>query len=160
MIKKLFITSFIMLAAFGLQAQSDLYSKLSAFISNQTKESSNDRLIAINVWSVNDNNSRKLNAEFEEVYKTFEYAKLKGGGHGIIVMDINFENDNVNADITLQKDGIKKLIKVSADNTEIVNHLKGKSAGYNIVFDCKGNLLYENLAPGTVFNSIQKLITR
>lgn len=160
MIKKLFITAFIMLVAVSVQAQGDLYNKLSTFISNQTKESTSDRLIAINVWSVNDNNSRKLNAEFEEVYKTFEYAKLKGGVHGIIVMDINFENDVVNADITLQKDGIKKLIKVSADNTEIVNHLKGKPAGYNVVFDCKGNLIYENLNPGTVFNSIQKLITR
>lgn len=160
MIKKLFITVFAMLVVVSVQAQGDLYNKLSTFISNQTKESTNDRLIAINVWSVNDNNSRKLNAEFEEVYKTFEYAKLKGGVHGIIVMDINFENDVVNADITLQKDGIKKLIKVSADNTEIVNHLKGKPAGYNVVFDCKGNLIYENLNPGTVFNSIQKLITR
>ena len=141
-------------------AQSDLYTKLSSFISNQTKESTTNRLIAINVWSVNDNNSRKLNTEFEEVYKTFEYAKLKGGVQGIIIMDINFENDVVNADITLQKDGIKKLIKVSVDNTEIVNHLKGKPAGYNVVFDCKGNLIYENLAPGNVFNSIQKLITR
>jgi len=160
MIKKLFIIVFTMLFAMSVKAQSDLYNKLSTFISNQTKESTSNRLIAINVWSVNDNNSRKLNAEFEEVYKTFEYAKLKGGVQGIIVMDINFENDVVNADITLQKDGIKKLIKVSAENTEIVNHLKGKSAGYNVVFDCKGNLIYENLNPGTVFNSIQKLITR
>lgn len=160
MIKKVSLIIAVMIISLVSNAQSDLYTKLSSFISNQTKESTTNRLIAINVWSVNDNNSRKLNTEFEEVYKTFEYAKLKGGVQGIIIMDINFENDVVNADITLQKDGIKKLIKVSVDNTEIVNHLKGKPAGYNVVFDCKGNLIYENLAPGNVFNSIQKLITR
>lgn len=160
MIKKVSLIFVVMIVSLVSNAQSDLYTKLSSFISNQTKESTTNRLIAINVWSVNDNNSRKLNTEFEEVYKTFEYAKLKGGVQGIIIMDINFENDVVNADITLQKDGIKKLIKVSADNTEIVNLLKGKSAGYNVVFDCKGNLVYENLASGSVFNSIQKLITR
>lgn len=143
-----------------LSAQSDLYTKLNSFVSNQTKEKLENRLIAVNVWSVNDKDSRDMNVEFEQAYKTFEYAKLKGGNKGIIVLNVNLDNDVVNADITLQKDGITKLIKVSNTNTEIINAIKGKSPGYNIVFDNAGNLVYENLQKGTVFTNIQKLITR
>ena len=90
----------------------------------------------------------------------FEYAKLKGGNKGIIVLNVNLDNDVVNADITLQKDGITKLLKVSNTNTDIINAFKGKGPGYNIVFDNAGNLVYENLQKGAVFTNIQKLITR
>lgn len=158
--KVFFLLSFFLSAFSFLNAQSDLYSKLSGFVSNQTKEKTEGRLIAINLWSVNDKMSREINQEFEETYKTFEYAKLKGGNKGIIVLNINLDNDVVNADITLKKDGISKLIKVSNENTELINSLKGKSPGYNIVFDDKGNLVYENLIQGSVFSSVQKLITR
>lgn len=159
--KKHFINFFLLLfLSFVGSAQTDLYNKLSSFISNQTKEKIDSRLIAVNLWSVNDKSSRELNQEFEEAYKTFEYAKLKGGNKGIIVLNINLDNDVVNADITLKKDGITKLMKVSNDNTEIINAFKGKNPGYNIVFDDKGNLVYENLIQGSVFTSIQKLITR
>lgn len=154
------ITLLFFLAVTGFNAQNDLYSKLNSFVANQTKEVLENRLIAVNIWSVNDKNSRELNIEFEEAYKTFEYAKLKGGNRGIIVLNVNLDSDPVNADITLQKDGVTKLIKVPSVNTEIINSLKGKNAGYNIVFDNKGNLVYENLLQGTVFTNIQKLITR
>lgn len=152
--------AFVLMTAFASKAQTDLYSKLTSFISNQTKEKIENRLIAIHVWSVNDQASRKVNDEFDETYHAFEYAKLKGGNKGIIVLDINFENDVVNADITLQKDGISKSIKVPSENSEIVAALKGKQAGYNVVYDNKGNIVYENLTQGTVFSSIQKLIIR
>jgi len=157
--RKLFVL-LLFFAVSSFNAQSDLYNKLNSFIANQTKEVLENRLIAVNVWSVNDKESRDLNKEFEEAYKTFEYAKLKGGHKGIVVLNVNLDSDHVNADITLQKDGITKLIKVSATNTEIINAMKGKNAGYNIVFDNKGNLVYENLQQGTVFTNIQKLITR
>lgn len=157
---RLFYTFSVLLLFSGLKSQSDLYSKLNSFVSNQTKEKVENRLIAVNIWSVNDKSSRDLNIEFEEAYKTFEYAKLKGGNKGIIVLNVNLDSDPINADITLQKDGVTKLIKVSSDNTEIINSLKGKNAGYNVVFDNKGNLVYENLKQGTVFTNVQKLITR
>lgn len=150
----------ILLFASALLAQNDLYHHLNSFISNQTKEKTENRLIAVNLWSLNDKTSRELNLEFEKTYKAFEYAKLKGGYKGIIVMNLNLDNDVVSADITLKKDGISKLIKVSLESTDILLALQGKTSGYNIVFDEKGNLVYENLKPGTVFNTIQKLITR
>lgn len=143
-----------------VQAQTDLFFKLNSFLSNQTKEKVENRLIALNIWSTTDKTSRTINDEFDEAYKVYEYAKLKGGKNGIIVLNINLENDVVNADITLEKDGITKVIKVPSDNTEIISALKGKSPGYNIVYDEKGTVVYENLKEGTIFSAIQKLITR
>lgn len=149
-----------MIIGFVAQSQNDLYAKLLSFISNQTKEKTENRLLAIHVWSVNDQASRKVNAELDHVYHTFEYAKLKGGNNGIIVMDVNFENDVVNTDITLQKDGVTKIIHIPSNNSDIVTELKEKKTGYNVVFDSKGNIIYENLTEGAVFSNIQKLITR
>lgn len=157
--KGLYISIFVLGTLFS-RAQTNLYNKLSFFLNSQTKEVVANRLIAINVWSVSNKPSRQINAEFEKVYKVYEFAKLKGGNKGIIVLNINLDADAVATDITLEKDGIKKSIKVSKENIEIINSLKGKAAGYNVVFDENGTIVYENLVEGTVFSSIQKLITR
>lgn len=157
--KSLYI-SILVLGSLVLNAQSNLYNKLNSYLTNQTKEVVANRLIAINVWSAADKNSRDLNIEFEKAYKTFEYAKLKGGNKGIIVLNVCLNNDVVNSNITLKKDGITTIKKVPADYVDIKNELKNKPAGYNIVFDSNGNVVYENLATGTVFNSIHQLITR
>ena len=109
--KALYISIFV-LGAFFSNAQTTLYGKLNAFVSNQTKEVVTNRLIAINIWSVNNKVSRAINDEFDEAYKTYEFAKLKGGKNGIIVLNINLDSDPVNTDITLEKDGITKAIKI------------------------------------------------
>jgi len=157
--KALYI-SFFVLGSLAINAQSSLYSKLNSYLTNQTKEVVKNRLIAINVWSVSDKNSRDLNVEFENAFKTYQYAKLKGGSKGIIVLNISIDNDAVNSNITLKKDGVLKTNRIPSDNSSILNELKGKPAGYNIVFDSNGNVVYENLKTGTVFNSINQLITR
>ena len=91
----------------------------------------------------------------------FQCLVIGGGGNkGIIVLNIDLDNNSVNGDITLKKDGISKIITIPSDNIEILNELKGKTSGYNIVFDSNGNMVYENLAAGTVYESIHKLITR
>lgn len=159
MMKGLYISIFV-LGSLLCNAQSNLYNKLNSYLTNQTKEIVTNRLIAINVWSVNDKNSRNLNAEFEKAYKTYDYAKLKGGSHGIIVLNITLDKDAVNSNIVLKKDGITKMISIPNDNVDILKELKDKTAGYNIVFDSNGNMVYENLATGNVFNSIHQLITR
>ena len=158
--KSIYIALFVLGTLFN-RAQTGLYSKLSSYLSSQTKEVSIDqRLIAINVWSSSDKNSRDLNADFEKAYKVYEFAKLKGGNKGIIVLNINLDNNSVNGVVTLKKDGISKIIAIPSDKSEILKELKGKASGYNIVFDTNGNTVYENLVAGTVYESIHKLITR
>ncbi len=158
--KPIYVTLFVLGTLFS-KAQTSLYNKLSSFLNSQTKEVLIDqRLIAINVWSSTDKNSRDLNTDFEKAYKVYEYAKLKGGNKGVIVLNINLDNNSVNGDITLKKDGISKIIAIPSGSSEILKELKGKSSGYNIVFDSNGNMVYENLAAGSVYESIHKLITR
>lgn len=158
--KSIYISIFVLGTLFS-KAQSELYNKLNSFLTTQTKEVLvNQRLIAINVWSIEDKNSRDLNIEFEKAFKAFDYAKLKGGNKGIVVLNINIDNNSVNGDITLKKDGITKMISIPSDNVGILKELKGKPAGYNIVFDSNGNKVYENLSTGSVFKSVQQLITR
>ena len=163
--KSIYIAIFVLGALFS-KAQTNLYNKLSSYLTGQTKELLvNQRLIAINVWSASDKNSRDLNIEFEKAFKAFDYAKLKGGNKGIIVLNINIDsnkniNSTSNANIILNKDGITKMINIQNDNADILKEMKGKSSGYNIVFDSNGKMVYENLAPASVFKSIQQLITR
>jgi hypothetical protein len=157
--KKIYIILFV-LGTFLVNAQSNLYGKLNSYLSSQTKEKLQNRLIAINVWSVNDPASRELNKEFNKVYDIYQNAKLKGGNKGIIVLNINIDKDVVMSDITLKKDGINKIIKVPFDNADVLSAIQNNTVGYNIVFDENGNKVYENIAVGSVLNSIQKLITR
>jgi hypothetical protein len=152
--------SILVLGAFLGKAQTELYSKLNSFVSNNTKEKTAHRLIAVNVWSVNDKDSRDKNVQFEEAYKVYANAKLKGGNKGIIVLNFNIDKDAVMSDITLKKDGISKTIKVPSDYSSIAEALKDKASGYNAVFDENGNLIYENLDKDSVFSSVLKLITR
>ncbi len=157
--KGLYISIFV-LGSLLCNAQSNLYNKLNAYLNDHTKEILANRMIAINVWSVNDKNSRDINAEFEKAYKTYDYARLKGGSKGIIVLNINLDKDAVNTDITAKKDGVTRSITIPNDNAEVLKELKDKPAGYNIVFDSNGNIVYENLTTGNVFNAIHQLITR
>lgn len=157
--KALYISIFV-LGSIVANAQSDLYNKLNSFLTNQTKEIVANRMIAINVWSSSDKTSREINAEFEKVFNTYDYAKLKGGSRGIIVLNINLDQDAVNSNITAKKDGVTRSITIPSDNSEILKELKDKPTGYNIVFDSSGNVVYEYLTSGNVFNSIHQLITR
>jgi hypothetical protein len=152
--------SLLVLGAFLGKAQTELYSKLNSFITNNTKEKTAQRLIAVNVWSVNDKDSRDKNIQFEEAFKVYSNAKLKGGNKGIIVLNINMDKDQVLSDITLRKDGVTKTHRIPFDYSSIIEVLKDKAPGYNAVFDENGNLVYENLDKDSVFSSIQKLITR
>jgi hypothetical protein len=154
---------YIILLVFGsffTKAQTELYAKLKSFVTDNTKEKTTQRLIAIQVWSANDKDSREKNAQFEEAYNVYCNAKLKGGNKGIIVLNICLDKDGVMSDIALKKDGISKSIKVPSDYNSVAELLKDKSPGYNAVFDENGNLVYENLEKNSVFSSVQKLITR
>ena len=154
--KILFIFCLTTLYAF-VHAQSDLYLKIITIISKTNPEIiTTNKLIAYNVWSVSNGESREANKSFEKVYKTYEYAKLKGGLKGIVVVAINKDDLSTTANITYNKDGITKMISLKLED------FKGIESGLttNAVFDSKGNEIYENLGASQIFNSINKLVTR
>ena len=146
--------------AIQLNAQELNYNSLVSYIQKNTKENTANKIIAVNIWSVNDKSSRDANIDLNNTTYIFKDAKLKNGSKGMIGISICLDNDEVGNNIILKKDGINTLLRVNASELTNTISLTGKTAGYNIGFDSEGNLLFENQQNTTFLNSIRNLITR
>ena len=143
--------------SFLVNAQTDLYIKIRQLIHDAQPEIITDnKLIAFNSWSSDNTESREANKGFEKVYKIYEYARLKGGLKGVVVITVNRDPLSSMAAITLKKDGIVKLVSVNAADIKDLPLATGK----NIVFDSDGKEVYRDLEPSKIFTSFNQLITR
>ena len=155
--KKNIFTGFIILNTFLLSAQSNLNFEVKNLIySNYPNTNIENTLLAINFWSVSDSRSRDLNKAFEKVANTYEFAHLKGGLKGIVVLLVNKDNLSSLANISLSKDGIKKSINLKLADLKQHN----SDLPSNIIFDSNGKIIYDNLEAINVFEKINQLITR
>ena len=155
--KKNIFTGFIILNTFLLSAQSNLNFEVKNLIFSQYPNTNiENTLLAINFWSVSDSKSRDLNKAFEKVANTYEFAHLKGGSKGIVVLLINKDNLSSLANISLSKDGIKKSINLKLSDLKQHN----SDLPSNIIFDSNGKIIYDNLEAINVFEKINQLITR
>ena len=155
--KKNIFTGFIILYTCLLSAQSNLNFEVKNLIySNYPNTNIENTLLAINFWSVSDSKSRDLNKAFEKVANTYEFAHLKGGLKGIVVLLINKDNLSSLANISLSKDGIKKSINLKLSDLKQHN----SDLPSNIIFDSNGKIIYDNLEAINVFEKINQLITR
>ncbi|MBA3682589.1 MAG: hypothetical protein H0W73_15730 [Bacteroidetes bacterium] len=150
--RKFTLTFLLVALSVFLNAQSGLFSKVKKAIELEHPEIiTENKLIAINIWSADDAASREANKQFNNVYKIYEFAKLKGGLKGIVCVAIN--KDGESASIILTKDGATKLIQLhNIDLSGVSNS--------NSVFDDKGVEVYKNITSDKVFESINNLITR
>jgi len=148
--KKIFTIAFLVLMV-KANAQIDLFEKIKNKLKIEHPEIILDnKLIAVNIWSAANQDSREANKQYNKAYNIYEFAKLKGGHKGIVCVTINKTEEN--ATIILTKDGVGKLIEI--------NNVKADETLTNIVFDENGNLVYKNLAFDKIFESVNKLITR
>ena len=155
--KKNIFTGFIILNTFLLSAQSNLNFEVKNLIYSQYPNTNiENTLLAINFWSVSDSKSRDLNKAFEKVANTYEFAHLKGGLKGIVVLLVNKDNLSSLANISLSKDGIKKSINLKSSDLKQHN----SDLPTNIIFDSNGKIIYDNLDAINVFEKINQLITR
>ena len=155
--KKNIFTGFIILYTCLLSAQSNLNFEVKNLIYSQYPNTNiENTLLAINFWSVSDAKSRDLNKAFEKVANTYEFAHLKGGLKGIVVLLINKDNLSSIANISLSKDGIKKSISIKSSDLKQHN----SDLPSNIIFDSNGKIIYNNLEAINVFEKINQLITR
>jgi len=145
---------------FNLSAQTLDYNSLVSYIKNNTKENPTNKIISVNIWSLNDQASREANIDLNNTAFIYKDAKLKNGSKGMIGISICLDNDEVGNNITLKKDGINNLIRINASDITNLISLNGKTSGYTVGFDSNGNLLFENLQNTTFLNSIRNLITR
>jgi hypothetical protein len=150
--KKLLILLFLAFIV-KANAQTNLFTQLKNKLKIEHPEINLDnKLIALNVWSAADQNSREANKQFKKAYSVYEYAKLKGGSKGIVCLSINKTDEN--AQIILVNDGVTKLIPIKLDNENDLNELN------NIVYNSDGVIVYKNMLNENIFNLIHKLITR
>lgn len=154
---------FILMIVFGsmihnASAQATtIYQKIRQVISVTEPELSlENKLIAFNLWSADNVESRIANKNFDRAANVYQNARLKGGLKGLIVVAINKDNLNSAATIAMTKDGITKMISVPLENIPDFDP-GGKN---NMVFDSQGQEVYSNLAASQVFESINKLVTR
>ncbi|MDP1802877.1 MAG: hypothetical protein Q8L81_16060 [Bacteroidota bacterium] len=134
-----------------LSAQSDLYVKVKKAMQEDHPEINlENHLVAVNIWSANNQESREANKQFNKNYSIYEFAKLKGGLKGLICVSINKEGES--AAVLLSKDGATKLIQL--------NSVEVTATPSNFVFDDQGKEIYKNIPSEKIFESINKLITR
>lgn len=155
--KKSLLVLFLTTLAFFGKSQDDIYLKLRKIITETHPEISlENKLIAYNVWSVDNAESREANKGFEKAYKVYEWAKLKGGLKGIVVVAINKDNLTSTASIAFSKDGLSKSISIKYEDV-----FDGKSTvAPNAVYDASGKIVFTNLNSQSVYSSINSLITR
>lgn len=158
--KNIFLLFWFWFLTINLNSQNSGYYSLTSYIQKHTKENIQNKLIAVNIWSASDKNSRDANVDLNSAIEVFKNAKLKGGNKGIIGVIICLDNDEITSNIALTKEGVKNVIIVNASELSSFPELSQKASSYNIVFDSNGNMIFENLASNSIFNSIRNLITR
>jgi hypothetical protein len=158
--KIIFLALFFNCLAISLKSQTSDYFSLTSYVKNHTKENTQNRLIAVALWSAADKNSHDANAELNKAAYVFKNAKLKGGSNGIVGIIICLDNDEVTANIILKKEGITNLIAVNASELSSFPELSKKPSSYNAIFNSNGVMVFENLQSNSIFNSIHNLITR
>ena len=154
--KKLSLFLILSFLAFSGAAQSEVYQKVRRIIeTNYPEVQTENRLIAINFWSVNDATSRELNKQFNKNYNTYKFARLRGGKHGLIGVAICIDENNSQATIVLNKDGAGDLIQIGFSELGLA-----EKPFNNAVFDSAGNKVYSDLQAQEVFTKINQLLTR
>lgn len=155
--KKSLLVLFLTTLAFFGKSQDDLYLRLRKMITETHPEISlENKLIAYNIWSIDNEESRNANKSFEKAYTVYERAKLKGGLKGIVVIALNEDNLSSTASIAFSKDGLSKTISVKY---EAISDIK-TTFDNNAVYDANGKIVFRNLNSNTIYTSINSLITR
>ena len=148
------IIIFSVLLSAGYRSQTDLYSQLKKIIHQTHPEINTDgKLLALNSWSIDDPASREANKSFDRTYSVYEYAKLKGGPKGIVVVAINKDNLSSMATITYTKDGIHKVISLGIEKFDGTDF----NLVSNMIFDSSGSLIYKNLPSSQIFSSVNQV---
>jgi len=157
LMKKLFLLFCLLICGCYSQAQTDILTSLKKVIHAQHPDIDfENKIIAYNIWSINNAESREANKSFQKAVEVFGNAKLKGGSSGIIVVSINSENLSPEAIITFGKDANAKLI--SAKEEDVIG--LRRSSPSNVVYDALGKEVAKNLSSSQIFPAINNLITR
>ncbi len=136
-----------------IYSQENLYQKIREKIKKEHPEMQvENKLIVVNIWSVNDQASRNANIQINKAHTSYEFARLKGGSKGMVGVLLCTDNDLKSETIILNKDKVAKSVLLTNDGLD----LGGVS---NIIFDSDGNVINKNMSTD-IFEKIHQLITR
>jgi hypothetical protein len=116
-----------------------------------------NKIIALNFWSLDNSDSRICNKNFDKVYSIYESAKLNGGLKGIVVIAVDKNNLKSTSEIIFKKDDIQKILSLNIDDFK---NIVFDEKTNNIVFDASGKQLYKDIPCEQIFSSINQLINR
>ncbi len=153
--KTLLILTLFLFCNLG-NSQTDTFQKIKDLLQQYHPElNTENKLIAFTMWSSEDKESREILKRFDKVYTYYEFAKLKGGSKGLIVVAFNQTNSESTTQICFHKDGVLKTIAFNANLFEATGlDLK------NAVFDSNGKMIFKNLTKDLVVESIHQRVTR
>lgn len=155
--KRLIIYSVLLVSCLFAKAQNPTYNQLLSIVKAKLPNIDlSNKIIAFHVWSAGNNASRETNKEFDKVQKLYEYAKLKNGTKGIVVVSCNVDNVTTGS-ITAGKDGIANVVSINKNEYSVLSNV---SAGTNVVYDNTFSKIYENLSADKIFNTFNQLLTR
>lgn len=144
----------LLFLAGNIFSQEDLFKKIKKQLKEDHPEMNiENKLIVVNVWSVNDPKSREANVQINKAYTSYEFARLKGGSKGMVGVLFCEDSDVSTATIILHKDKVLKPIVINNDK---YFNLQGIS---NIIFDSNGSVVKKNTT-SDIFEEIHQLITR
>lgn len=135
-------------------AQKEIYQKVSGLIiQNNPDLKIEGKVVVINFDRISPQLNKTLYSQLEKTANVYEVAKLKGGKKGVVCVTI--VNDT-QAEVVLNKEGYKKLVKIKITNlgTISVENIK------NIAFDSNGDVVFKNINENEIYESVHKLITR
>jgi hypothetical protein len=161
-IKKIFFFLFVF-SGFQVFSQADTYNQIIYFLHQSHPEISTDnRMIALCVWSSDNIPSRETNKAFGEAYHAYQGAILKDSRKGMIFISISSDTDEMTYSIAVRKDGIKEGIvycdfKGPGDGLIKSLNLDGAS---NVVYSGKGGLLFKNADQSSIKSLIAGLLVR
>ena len=148
------ITAILLFFAGSIFSQQDLFKKIKEQLKKEHPEMNvENKLIVVNVWSVNDSKSREKNMQLTKAYTFYEHAKLKGGLKGMIAVVFCTDNDVATEDIILTKDKTLKPIVLKDKKDLSFPEIS------NIIFDSNGNVIKKNMTTD-IFEEVHQLITR
>lgn len=162
-IKKIILPLLLLtgLHVFGQSAST--YNQVISFLHQAHPEvSTENKLIALCVWSSDNAASRETNKAFKSLHDTYQGAILKDGRKGMVFISVCADRNEVTYSIALQKDGIKDCITYCDFKGPHEGLIKSFDLGAaaNVVYSGKGELFFKNLDQTNAKSSIISLLTR
>jgi hypothetical protein len=161
--KKIILLFLLLTSSYVFGQSAGTYNGIISFLHQTHPEiSTENKLIALCVWSSDNAGSRETNKAFKGLHDTYQGAILKDARKGMIFISVSADRNEMTYTIALQKDGIRDCVTYCDFKGPQDGLLKSLELGTatNVVYSGKGELFFKNLDQTNAKSSIISLLTR